>query len=133
MFLVSCRTEMTFNSDTLNDFIGELEDKYDYLEKSKVKKTEAGIHITIYFKSKEGIEFDETIHEDIKAFFMNEDYQKLIFEDYSEDYSNDDIPIIYLAFIDSEGRYSHDFSSLHGYTAKDSDNIYGTWSAPQYD
>lgn len=135
--LISCEVERSFFSKDINNFLDELSDKYDYIDKTKVKSTAGHIKIRIYFESIPDIAFDETIHEEIQTFFKQTDVQEKFLK--KHDKSSLDgayYAILLVEFIDTIGTESHQMESPIDFVdyriPGDKENRYGEWTDPFY-
>ena len=108
LILPCCEIERKFKSDVIDTLCDTIQDEYEFIDSTKVKRSQGKIVIYIHFSSNEYETFDEALHEKIESFFLDEDNQDKIIEKYdSSQLEGATYPIIEVQFVDKENIDSH--------------------------
>lgn len=141
LILVSCEIHRKFNVEVLDDFCDELAENYDFIEKTKVSRSQGHINVYVHFSSEEYDVFDTSIYNDIEAFFRRKDIQEELLKEYFhlEDLSDgdtSDYPSIKVEFVDKVDIDSHFIKSptrrINFYRDYLDVNRYQDWHEPFY-
>ncbi len=135
--LSGCEAERFFNVSILNDFVDSLEDEYEFINDIKIRQSQGHIILKVYFDSDSISNFDDSIYDDIRDYFLQTDVQETIIEKFDPDtLIGDEYPYIKVRFLDSSELESHfirsPINTIEYGKSEVTENRYGTWTEPFY-
>jgi len=107
----SANSEKSYNLKEMDDFLESLEEQYHFIKDTDVVEFHHAITLRIYFNSHPDLEFDDTIYEDIRTFFMNIETKEAILKKQGGLIRDRYYPKIVVEFIDNVGFDSHFFKT----------------------